>query len=275
MVRFHFPGQSTLEWKGNTTSPRGRFISYLKARKMIAKSYIYHLVRVHGVEAKPPTLQSVPVGNEFLDAFPDEIPSIPLEREIDFVIDVLPDTQPISISPYRMAPAELKELKEQLKDLLEEGIRSRCQMFFKARLKIRLSSGQVDGWVFLEVSPMKGVMRFSKKGNLSPRYIRSYRIICKVGRVAYELDLPSDLESVHSIFHVSMLRKCIKDPSRVVPVDNVQITKQLSYEEVPTAILDRQVRRLRTKDVASVKVLWRNKNVEEMTWDAEEDMMSR
>ena len=57
VVRFQFPGGPVLEWKGNTASPRGRFISYLKARKMIAKGYIYHLVRVHDTEAKPPTLR--------------------------------------------------------------------------------------------------------------------------------------------------------------------------------------------------------------------------
>ncbi|XP_070047123.1 uncharacterized protein [Nicotiana tomentosiformis] len=67
----------------------------------------------------------------------------------------------------------------------------------------------------------------------------------------------------------------LRDPSRVVSVDDVQVTEQLSYEETPIVILDRQVRRLRTKDVASVKVLWRNKYVEEMTWEAEEDMKSR
>ncbi|XP_059287700.1 uncharacterized protein LOC132040996 [Lycium ferocissimum] len=122
---------------------------------------------------------------------------------------------------------------------------------------------------------MKGVMRFGKKGKLSPRYIGPYEIVRKVGQVAYELDLPPDLESVHPVFHVSMLRKCIGDPSRVVPVDDVQVTEQLSYEEVPIAILDRQVWRLRTKDVASVKVLWRNNNREEMTWEAEEDMKFR
>ena len=122
---------------------------------------------------------------------------------------------------------------------------------------------------------MKGVMRFSKKGKLIPRYIGPYRVLRKVGQVAYELDLPSDLESVHPVFHVSMLHKCIRDPSRIMSVDDVQVTEQLSYEETPIAILDRQVRRLRTKDVASVKVLWRNNNVEEMTWEDEEDMKSR
>ncbi|XP_070050581.1 uncharacterized protein [Nicotiana tomentosiformis] len=122
---------------------------------------------------------------------------------------------------------------------------------------------------------MKGVIRFRKKGKLSPRYIGPYKIICKVGQIAYELDLPSYLESVHPVFHMSMLRKCIGDPSRVVPVDDVQVTEKLLNKETPIAILDRQVRRLRTKDVASVKVLWRNNNVEEMTWEAEEGMKSR
>ncbi|XP_070042752.1 uncharacterized protein [Nicotiana tomentosiformis] len=122
---------------------------------------------------------------------------------------------------------------------------------------------------------MKGIMRFGKNGKLSPRYIGPYKIIRKVGHVAYELDLSSDLESEHPVFYVSMLRQCIGDPSRIFPFDDVQVTEQLSYEEAPIAILDRQVQRLRTKDVALTKVLWRNNNVEEMTWEAEEDIKSR
>ncbi|KAH0768574.1 hypothetical protein KY285_004445 [Solanum tuberosum] len=76
------------------------------------------------VESETPPLESVPVVREFLEVFPDDMPGIPPEREIDFGIDLLPDTQPISIPPYRMAPVELKklkELKEQLKDLLDKG----------------------------------------------------------------------------------------------------------------------------------------------------------
>ncbi|XP_070039527.1 uncharacterized protein [Nicotiana tomentosiformis] len=97
---------------GNTVTPRGRFISYLKARKMIKKGCIYHIVRVRDAYAEIPTLQSIPVVREFTDAFPDELPPIPPKREIDFSIDLLMGTQPISIPPYRKAPAELKELKE-------------------------------------------------------------------------------------------------------------------------------------------------------------------
>lgn len=121
IVRFQFPDEPDIEWRGNIATPKGRFISYLKARKMISKGYIYHLVRVRDVETKSPTLQSILVVNEFPDVFPDELPGLPPEREIEFSIDVLPDTQPISIPPYRMAPAELQELKAQLKDLLDKG----------------------------------------------------------------------------------------------------------------------------------------------------------
>jgi len=121
VAKFHFPGEPVLEWVGNTPTPRGRFISYLKARKMIAKGCIYHIVRVRDADAEIPTLQSIPIVKEYADVFPDELPGIPPEREIDFSIDLHPGTQPISVPPYRMAPAELKELKEQLKDLLEKG----------------------------------------------------------------------------------------------------------------------------------------------------------
>ncbi|XP_049374045.1 uncharacterized protein LOC125839117 [Solanum verrucosum] len=117
MLHLHFPKEVVLEWKGNIGTPRGKFISYFKAKKMMSKGYICHLVRVRNIDVEPPTLQSIPVVNEF----PEDLPGLPPEPEIEFGIDVIPDTQPISIPPYRMASAELRELKKQLKDLLENG----------------------------------------------------------------------------------------------------------------------------------------------------------
>ncbi|WMV24954.1 hypothetical protein MTR67_018339 [Solanum verrucosum] len=122
---------------------------------------------------------------------------------------------------------------------------------------------------------MKGVMRFGKKGKLSPRYIGPYKIIRRVGQVVYELELPQELSTVHPVFHVSMLRKYIGDLSRITHTDDVHVTEDLNYEEVPIAILDRQVKKLRNKEVASVKVLWRNQQVEEVTSEAEEAMKSK
>ncbi|XP_070007835.1 uncharacterized protein [Nicotiana sylvestris] len=120
-ARFHFPSEPVLEWVGNTATPIGRFISYLNVRKMIAKGCIYHIVQIKDANAEIPTLQFILVVKEYADVFPDELPGIPLEREIDFCINFLPGMQPIYIPPYRMAPAKLKELKEQLNDLLENG----------------------------------------------------------------------------------------------------------------------------------------------------------
>ncbi|XP_070040820.1 uncharacterized protein [Nicotiana tomentosiformis] len=97
MVWFQFPGEPVLEWKGNIALPRGRFISYLKARKMIRKGYIYHLVRVQDVTADSPTHQSIPVVNEFLD----EILGLPPEWDIEFDIDTLLDTRPKYIPLYK------------------------------------------------------------------------------------------------------------------------------------------------------------------------------
>ncbi|WMV41633.1 hypothetical protein MTR67_035018 [Solanum verrucosum] len=109
-------------------------------------------------------------------------------------------------------------------------------------------------------------MRFGKKGKLHPRYAGPYIILKKVGKVAYELELPAELATVHLVFHISLLKKCVDDPSSIVPLESVAVKDSLTYEEEPVEILDRQVRRLRNKEVTSFKVLWRSQSVEEATW---------
>ncbi|WRX25513.1 Reverse transcriptase domain - like 10 [Theobroma cacao] len=115
---------------------------------------------------------------------------------------------------------------------------------------------QVGDHVFLKVSPTKGVMRFGKKGKLSPRYIGPFEILERVGAVAYRLALPLDFSNIHPVFHVSMLRKYNPDPSHVIWYENIQLKDDLTYEKQSVAILDLQVKKLRSNDVASVKVLW-------------------
>ncbi|XP_070029814.1 uncharacterized protein [Nicotiana sylvestris] len=122
---------------------------------------------------------------------------------------------------------------------------------------------------------MKGIIRFGKKEKLSPRYVGPYRIIQRIGQVAYKLELPPELSVVHLVFHVSMLRKVVGDPSIIVPVETIEFNEELSYKEVPVAVLDRQVRKLRNKEIASVKVLWRNQHVEEANWEAEDEMKKK
>ncbi|XP_069145610.1 uncharacterized protein [Solanum lycopersicum] len=92
---------------------------------------------------------------------------------------------------------------------------------------------QVDDWVFLKVSPMKVVMRFGKKGNITPRYAGPYKILERVVKVAYELELPAELDEVHPVFHISLLMKCVGDPASIVTLDSMAVKDSLSYEDVP------------------------------------------
>ncbi|WMV37332.1 hypothetical protein MTR67_030717 [Solanum verrucosum] len=135
----------------------------------------------------------------------------------------------------------------------------------------------IHDWVNLKILPMKGVMIFGKKEKLSPRYLGLglYQILRHVGKVAYELELPNELASMHLVIHVSMVKKCVGDPTSLVFLDGLGVKENLYYEEVSVLFLDWQVKKLRNKEIASVKVLWRNQLVEGATWEAEVDMMSR
>lgn len=124
------------------------------------------------------------------------------------------------------------------------------------------------------MSPMKGVMRFGKKGKLAPRYIGPFGIRSRVGEVANRLVLPPELLQIHPVFHVSMLRKYVPDPSHVLQPQTVELSEDLTYEEYPVAIVDHQVRQLRTKEIPMVKVLWSNHTAEDCTWETEAVMQT-
>ncbi|KAL0543847.1 hypothetical protein IC582_018952 [Cucumis melo] len=134
---------------------------------------------------------------------------------------------------------------------------------------------EIGDKVFLKVAPMKGVLRFERKGKLSPRFVGPFEILERIGPVAYRLALPPSLSTVHDVFHVSMLRKYVPDPSHVVDYEPLEIDENLSYVEQPVEVLAREVKTLRNKEIPLVKVLWRNHRVEEATWEREDDMRSR
>ncbi|CAN6579246.1 unnamed protein product [Malus baccata var. baccata] len=130
----------------------------------------------------------------------------------------------------------------------------------------------VSDWVFLKLSPWKGVVRFGKKGKLSPRYIGPYMITEQVGEVAYRLELPPKLSKVHDVFHVLMLRHYVSYSSHVIPPQPLEINLDLTYDDERVTILDWKDKELRNKIVRLVKVLWRNHSVEEATWETEDRM---
>ncbi|KAL4028527.1 hypothetical protein IC575_011724 [Cucumis melo] len=131
---------------------------------------------------------------------------------------------------------------------------------------------QIGEQVFLKLSPWRGVLHFGRKVKFSPRYIGSYQIIERIGPAAYRLELPTELARIHDVFHVSMLRKYISDPSHVLQVQPIELKEDLSYREEVVQILDKKEQVLRNKTIQLVKVLWRHHGIEEATWESEDQM---
>ncbi|XP_070042896.1 uncharacterized protein [Nicotiana tomentosiformis] len=126
--------------------------------------------------------------------------------------------------------------------------------------------------VLLRVSPMKGVMRFGKMDKLIPRYIGPFEVLERVGEMSYILSLPPNLLGVHPVFHVYMLQKYYEDPLHVLDFSSVQLDENMAYEEESVAISDRKVQKLRSKNIALVKVQWRGQPIEEATWETGHNM---
>ncbi|XP_070055798.1 uncharacterized protein [Nicotiana tomentosiformis] len=120
--------------------------------------------------------------------------------------------------------------------------------------------------VFLRFSPLKGVMRFRKKGKFSSRYIDPFEVLERVGEAAHRLALPPSFSGAHLVFHISMLWKYFQEPLHVLDFSSVQLDKDLTYDEELVAILDRQVCKLRLKNIALVKVQWSGQPIEKETW---------
>ncbi|XP_073221468.1 uncharacterized protein [Cicer arietinum] len=123
--------------------------------------------------------------------------------------------------------------------------------------------------VFLRVTPTTGVGRALKMRKLTPRFIGPYQILKRVGNVAYQIALPPSLSNLHSVFHVSQLRKYIFDPSHVIESDKVQIKENLTFETLPLRIEDQKTKELRGKTISLVKVVWGGATGESATWEVE------
>ncbi|XP_050889647.1 uncharacterized protein LOC127094933 [Lathyrus oleraceus] len=115
---------------------------------------------------------------------------------------------------------------------------------------------EVDDHVFLRVTPITGVGRALKSRKLTPHFIGPYQISEKVGDVAYRITLPPSLSNLHVVFHVPQLRRYIADPSHIAQLDDVEVRDNLTVETLPMWIEDREVKQLRDKEIALVKVVW-------------------
>jgi hypothetical protein len=121
---------------------------------------------------------------------------------------------------------------------------------------------------------MKGVRRFGIKGKLAPRYIGLYPIIDKYGPTSYQVELPARLSGVHSVFHVSQLKRCLKPPTDIVIEYTIPFEPDLTYKAYPTRILDQQDRVTRNKTIRFYKVQWNDHSEDEAAWEHEEFLRS-
>ncbi|GJW27691.1 putative reverse transcriptase domain-containing protein [Tanacetum coccineum] len=144
-----------------------------------------------------------------------------------------------------------------------------------ADLKCKPMEFQIRDKVMLKVSPWKGVVRFGKRGKLNPRYVRPFKVIERVGSIAYKLELPEELSRVHNTFHVSNLKKCYADEPLAVPLDGLHFDEKLQFVEEPLEIMDREVKRLRKSHVPIVKVRWNSRRGPEFTWEREDQFKKK
>ncbi|GJR08059.1 putative reverse transcriptase domain-containing protein [Tanacetum coccineum] len=131
---------------------------------------------------------------------------------------------------------------------------------------------QVGDKVTLRVSPWKGVVRFGKRGKLNLRYVRPFKVLEKVGSVAYKLELPQELSRVHNTFHVSNLKRCYSDDPLIVPLDGLHVDDKLQFVEESVEIMNREVKLLRPSRVPIVKVRWNSKRGPKFMWEREDQL---
>ncbi|GKA29533.1 putative reverse transcriptase domain-containing protein [Tanacetum coccineum] len=139
-----------------------------------------------------------------------------------------------------------------------------------ANLKRKPMEFEVGDKVMLKVSPWKGVVRFGKRGKLNPRFVGPFKVIKRVGDVAYKLELPEELSRVHNTFHVSNLKKCHADEPLAVPLDGLHFDDKLHFVKEPVEIVDHEAKRLKRSRISLVKVRWKSKRGPKFMWECED-----
>jgi len=171
-----------------------------------------------------------------------------------------------------LGPDVVQETTEKVKMIQEKmkASQSRQKSYHDKRRKD--IEFQVGNHVFLRVNPITGVGRALKCRKLTPRFVGPFEIVEKIGVVAYRITLPLSLSNLHDVFHVSQLRKYVYDESHVIQVDELEVRDNLTIETWPVKVEDREVKRLRGKEIVLVKVIWVGPTGESATWETESRM---
>ncbi|GJW40107.1 putative reverse transcriptase domain-containing protein [Tanacetum coccineum] len=150
-------------------------------------------------------------------------------------------------------PEIIHETTEKIVQIRQRLQAARDQQRSYANIRRKPLEFKVGDRVMLKASPHKGVIRFGKRGKLNPRYIRPFKILERIGPVAYKLELPEELSNVHSTFLISNLKKCLSDESLVIPMKELQLDDKLNFVEEPVEIIDREVKQLKQSRIPIIK----------------------
>ncbi|WVZ85099.1 hypothetical protein U9M48_032055 [Paspalum notatum var. saurae] len=169
-------------------------------------------------------------------------------------------------------PALLKEVEEKIEEIRERlKVAETRQKSYADRRRQELSF-EVGDLVYLKVSPIRGTRRFQVKGKLAPHYIGPYKIEARIEKVAHKLQLPESMSDIHNVFHVSQLKKCLKEPVKQVEMETLDLQPDLRYQEVPIRILDTGIKKTRRTVIKICRVLWSHHSEEESSWEREDSL---
>ncbi|GJR77449.1 retrovirus-related pol polyprotein from transposon TNT 1-94 [Tanacetum coccineum] len=174
-----------------------------------------------------------------------------------------------------IGPEIIHETTEKIVQIRQRLQAARDRQRSYANVRRKPLEFQVGDRVMLKVSPRKGVIRFGKRGKLNPRYIGPFKILERIGPVAYKLELPKELSNVHSTFHISNLKKCLSDESLVIPMKELRLDDKLNFVEELVEIIDREVKQLKQSRIPIVKVRWNSKRGPEFTCEREDEIRAK
>ncbi|KAK6122224.1 hypothetical protein DH2020_044033 [Rehmannia glutinosa] len=169
----------------------------------------------------------------------------------------------------------VQEAMEKVKLIKERICTAQSRQKSYADKRIKDLEFEVGDEVFLETLTTERIDQSRKKRKTETKIYGPFEILAPVGDLAYRLALPPQLAYVHNVFHVSMLRKYVYDPSHIINYLGLEINRDLSYEEIPIAVLDHKTHILRNKDINLVKVQWSRHGQQETTWEREDKMMAK
>ena len=169
-------------------------------------------------------------------------------------------------------PDLIKDTSEKVSLMRQRLLMAQSRQKSYADVRRRPLEFEVGDHVFLKVMPKKGVVRFGKRGKLTPRFIGPFEILERVGIVVYRVALPPSMSGVHEVFHVSMLRRYTPDLADVVDWGEIEVDTDETFKEGPVCIVDNRDQVLRRKTVRLMRVLWQHRGVEKSTWEREDTM---